>query len=125
LLTIPFETMPPFIDERGSIQNLLTEPCGGVSIIKTKAGSYRSDHCHREDGHWLYVLSGRMHYTECAVATGEPAKYPPYFEVEQGERIFTGPRIWHKTFFPVDTVLISMSLRPRDHTSHESDVVRA
>jgi oxalate decarboxylase/phosphoglucose isomerase-like protein (cupin superfamily) len=120
--------MPPFTDERGSIQNLLTEPCGGVSIIHTKAGSYRSDHWHREDGHWLYVLSGLMHYSETPVvseASPGSVDYPPYFAVAQGEMIFTGSRVWHKTWFPVDTVLISMSLRPRDHLSHESDVVRA
>ena len=44
--------------------------------------------------------------------------------IEKGEMVWTGPGVEHATVFPVYTVLISMSLRPRDHASHEQDVVR-
>lgn len=110
-----------FVDHRGQIINLLEQPCGGVSIIESKAGSRRSDHAHVLDGHWLYVLSGRMEYFERPVGSAEK---PEHITVNPGELIWTGPGIEHATVFPVDTVLISMSLRPRDHASHEQDVVR-
>lgn len=129
--TIPSKVQlpPPFSDNRGTIQNLLEQSCGGVSIIHTKAGEYRSNHFHKTDGHWLYVLSGKMHYAEDKVEEGSRGymrpDYPPFIEIAEGEMVWTGPLIWHRSFFPVDTVLISMSLRPRDHASHEEDVVRA
>ena len=118
-------TLPEaFRDARGVIQNLLEQSCGGVSIIYTRAGSYRSDHMHKTDGHWLFVISGQMHYTECPAGDVDGPSYPPYELVDENEMVYTGPLIFHKTFFPVDTVLISMSLRPRDKASHEEDVVR-
>lgn len=110
-----------FSDHRGVITNLLEQPCGGVSIIESKAGSRRSDHHHLCDGHWLYVLSGYFEYYERPVGSTEK---PAHRTIAQGEMVYTGPGIEHATVFPVDTVLISMSLRPRDKAHHEEDVVR-
>lgn len=110
-----------FENEAGWIQNLAEFPVGGVSIIESVAGSRRSDHHHLQDGHWLYVFKGRMEYFERPVGSTEK---PECATIEQGEMVWTGPGVEHATLFPVDTVLISMSLRPRDHASHESDVVR-
>ena len=106
---------------RGEILNLLERECGGVGIIWSKAGSRRSDHSHVADGHWLYVLSGKMEYWERPVGSVEK---PEHATVNEGEMVWTGPGIEHATIFPVDTVLISMSLRPRDKSHHEQDVVR-
>ncbi len=110
-----------YADTRGQIINLLEQPCGGVSVIWSKAGSRRSDHHHVSDGHWLWVMNGRMEYYERPVGSTEK---PEHVTVEIGQMIWTGPGIEHATLFPVDTVLISMSLRPRDHASHEADLVR-
>lgn len=110
-----------FESAAGWIQNLAEFPVGGVSIIESAAGSRRSDHSHVADGHWLYVHEGRMEYYERPVGSAEP---PEHATIERGEMVWTGPGVEHATLFPVDTVLISMSLRPRDHASHESDVVR-
>lgn len=85
------------------------------------AGSKRSAHYHKEDAHWLYVAKGAMFYWERPV--GSRAK-PVCYRVYGGEMIHTGPMVEHWTEFPEETLLISMSDRPRDHDSHESDVVR-
>ena len=108
-------------DDRGRILNLLERSCGGVSIIESNAGARRSDHWHREDGHWFYVVQGQFEYFERPV--GSPDK-PAHRTIRQGEMVYTGPGVEHATVFPVYTVLLSMSLRPRDHASHERDVVR-
>lgn len=114
---------PAYVDLRGRIQNLLTEPCGGVAVIESKAGTERSNHYHLTDAHWLYVVSGKMIYQERGIDD------PVFMTEEQtygpGEMVYTPPMRWHRTKFPVDTVLISMSKRPRDAASHEKDVVRA
>lgn len=110
----------PFEDARGWIQNVVEEPVGGASIIFSKACTTRSNHMHREDYHWLYVVSGEMNYeswtdedsgTSCLV-------------VQAGQCVFTPPGVWHRTMFPVDTVLLSVSRLPRDHATHEADLVR-
>lgn len=121
------ELPEPSRDPRGSIQNLLElatsdQPVRGVSIIKSRARTTRSNHYHRTDGHWLYVVSGVMHLWERSV---DDKLYPrdPLI-VRAGEMVYTGPQIWHRSYFPEETVLLSLSLLPRDHVSHESDVVR-
>lgn len=123
-----------FIDARGSIQNIIElaaadRPIRGAGIIHSKAGTERSNHWHREDGHYLYVLSGEMHYWERPTdkpITGISFEYPAEPEIfKAGECAFTGPNRWHRTRFPADTVLLSLSFLPRDHESHEKDLVRA
>lgn len=111
----------PFIDDRGSIQNLLNTSLNGAAIIKSKKGSIRSNHWHKEDWHYLYVLSGSMIYYERPV-NGVSEKAP--LVVGPGDMIFTPPNMVHKTVFLEDSVLLSFSKRNRDHDSHEEDVVR-
>jgi mannose-6-phosphate isomerase-like protein (cupin superfamily) len=111
----------PFINQSGIIQNLLNTPINGVAIITSVKGSIRSNHWHKKDFHFLYVLSGAMEYYERGIDeefTGKP------LIVKQGEMVFTPPRKVHKTVFLENTILVSMSKRNRDHTSHEEDVVR-
>jgi quercetin dioxygenase-like cupin family protein len=90
-------------------------------LIHSVAGSKRSAHYHKTDAHWLYVAKGVMHYWERPA--GSKAR-PTHHVVTAGAMIHTGPMVEHWTEFPEDTLLVSMSDRPRDHASHESDVVR-
>lgn len=112
----------PFVDNRGSIQNLLNTSINGAAIITSKAGSIRSNHWHREDFHYLYVVSGSMEYYERDV--GNLDNLQPPIIVNAGQMVFTPPNKVHKTIFLEDTVLISFSKRNRDHKSHEEDLVR-
>ena len=62
-----------------------------------------------------------MEYYECDI----DKKYPEQpLIISSGQMVFTPPMKIHKTVFLEDTVLISLSKRPRDHDSHEEDVVR-
>ena len=111
---------PAFADERGTIQNLVEQEMGGVGLIHTKAGSRRSSHWHRTDSHYLYVVSGRMHYRERKVGTETVVE----FWVGPGQMVHTGPGVEHWTSFPEDTVMISVSKLSRQHDVHEADLVR-
>lgn len=119
LVTLP----DPFINDAGKIQNLV-ESAGhgfcGFAIIDSKAGSRRSSHYHRLDGHYLYVLSGEMKYVERRYGSGTIVK----FTVHPGEMVWTGPLVEHWTSFDVDTRLLSISTLSRRHEEHERDVVR-
>lgn len=130
-ITIP----AAFIDKRGSIQNVIEllssdRPIRGAGVIRSIAGSERSNHWHREDGHYLYVLEGEMHYWERDVfePNGAQIVKPVYAGEPEvflaGDCAFTGPNLWHRTRFPVDTVLLSLSFLPRNHAAHEKDVMR-
>lgn len=115
-----------FVDARGVIQNLLElgsvdVPVRGVAVITSKAGTVRSNHYHRTDSHFLFVVSGSCEYFERAVGETEIPKPITY---RAGEMFWTGPMREHAVRFLEDTVLLSLSPRPRDHGSHEDDVVR-
>lgn len=114
----------PFVDDRGSIQNLLNTAMHGAAIITSKAGSVRSNHWHKTDWHYLYVMSGSMEYYERNVGmpTGFNKDNPVI--VKAGQMVFTPPNSVHKTVFLEDTVVLSFSKRNRDHVSHEADVIR-
>lgn len=113
---------PDFVDERGRIVNLREGSCRGVSVIYSVAGSVRSGHYHKRDSHLLYVISGRMDYYERPV--GSTVKWMESLQVGPGQSIYTVAMVEHLTSFPEDTILVSISPRPRDRESHESDVVR-
>jgi quercetin dioxygenase-like cupin family protein len=93
-----------------------------VAIIHSKAGAVRSNHWHKTDWHYLFVLSGTMVYRWRYA--NQPRETEREIIVEPGQMVFTPEGVWHSTGFPVDTTLISMSRLGRSHTEHESDVVR-
>ncbi len=112
-------------DSRGLIQNLLElapdDAVHGVAIITSRARTTRSNHYHLTDSHWLYVVSGEMHYFERPAGDEQ---YPPCDVIKAGQMVYTPPMREHRTYFPTDTVLISLSRNARDHESHEDDLVR-
>src|ERR1035437_1179765 len=96
----------PFVDDRGYIQNILNTPINGTAIIFSKKGSTRSNHWHREDFHYLYVMSGSMEYYERNIHS---LKHSDPIIVSAGQMVFTPPNTVHKTVFVEDTVLLSFS----------------
>lgn len=110
-----------FLNESGYIQNLVEHECGGVAVIRSRAGCVRANHYHQTDWHYLYIISGSCHYFERPV--GSDAK-PRHREVRAGELIFTGPQMEHVLYFPESTLMVSVSKLNRKHETHEQDVVR-
>lgn len=96
-------------DDRGAIVNLLQNvKIKGVSLIFSKAGTTRSNHYHRDDWHYLYVVSGKMAYFERSVLESKnPFKKP--LIVEKGHMVFSPAMKVHRTDFIEDTVLLCLS----------------
>lgn len=110
-----------FTDERGTIKNLVIEPMNSFSEITSKRGSIRANHWHQTDWHETYVVKGRVAYFERErTATGipEPKFYGP------GETFRTPSGVEHAMLFTEDSTILTVSGNPRDHESHEADVVR-
>jgi quercetin dioxygenase-like cupin family protein len=119
---VPLDT--PFVDARGVIQNLLLSPITSVAIITSKAGTERSNHWHRENWHYLYVVSGSMEYYERPVGVIATDCATTPLVVKAGEMVFTRPYYVHLTRFLEDTVLLSLGHGIKDHEHHEADLVR-
>ena len=111
----------PFSNSSGLIQNLVLKPNSCVSIIYSLEKSMRSNHYHKTDYHYLYVLSGSVLYLERNVGDNH---IPGFSFYSEGQMIFTPPLVEHVTIFPLNTTLISISKNPRSHEKHEEDLVR-
>lgn len=107
-------------DSRGSILSIVDANIYNVSLINCISGSIRSNHYHKKDYHFMYVLSGRIDY----FFRPRNNTNIEYLEVVEGQTIFTPNMEWHATFFPVNTDLVVCSLNPRDQQTYEEDTIR-
>ena len=112
---------PAFADKRGFIQPLVNIPTHNVSLIDSKRGTVRSNHYHKTDWHYIYVISGKLGYYYRAHGTGQPIEH---FEAKAGDMIWTPPMEDHTTVFTEDTLILALSLHPRDQKAYEADVER-
>jgi oxalate decarboxylase/phosphoglucose isomerase-like protein (cupin superfamily) len=111
----------PHTDARGSIQSLVNLPMKNASLISSTKGALRSNHYHKTDWHFMYVMSGSFDYYYRPTGSTEA---PAVTKVEAGGLIFTPPMEDHATIFLEDCTMLVMSRNPRDQESYESDVVR-
>ena len=105
-------------DRRGSILSIVDEKVKNVSIINCLPRTIRSNHSHKKDWHYMYVLEGVMEYFFVI-------KNKIYFmRIKKGENVFTPPRELHATYFPKKTILLVSSKNPRDRKTYEKDTIR-
>jgi dTDP-4-dehydrorhamnose 3,5-epimerase-like enzyme len=116
----------PFISQAGLIQNLVnvfpgTSPIGCVSVLYSHKDAVRANHYHRTDWHRCFIIKGAVDYYERPIGSKEIPEPVRYVE---NQMFFTPPMVEHALKFAEDTIMVSISKRPRDSESHESDVVR-
>ena len=107
-------------DIRGSIVSIVDDVVQNVSLITCNAGSIRSNHYHKKDFHYMYVLEGEIDYFNKEINND----VVHYFKVKKDDIIFTPKNEIHATFFPSRTKLIVSSKLPRDQETYENDTVR-
>ena len=107
-------------DIRGSIVSIVDDVVQNVSLITCNAGSIRSNHYHKKDFHYMYVLEGEIDYFYKELNND----IVHYFKVRKNDIIFTPKNEIHATFFPLRTKLIVSSMLPRDQETYENDTVR-
>ena len=49
-------------DSRGKFFSIIDDKIYNISILKSKKNTIRSNHYHLTDWHYIYVISGSMHY---------------------------------------------------------------
>jgi uncharacterized RmlC-like cupin family protein len=112
-----------FQNEAGDIINVLFNKgltIGSVAIIESIADAIRSNHYHKTDWHFMYVVSGQMDYYWRKVGNQKIH----HLVFNKGDLMFTPPMVEHATFFLVPTVLLTIARNSRKHDDHESDLVR-
>lgn len=112
--------MRKFEDDRGIITNVLQEKCANVAVITSKAGTVRSNHYHKKDSHWIYVLSGSVQYSERNLEAPYAITHTVF---SAGERFFTPVMKVHRVTFLEDSVIISMSKEPQTENRHKKDCI--
>jgi quercetin dioxygenase-like cupin family protein len=111
---------PEFVDERGAISILLSGdniPIKSVLLITSKTGSVRSNHYHKKDSHYCYILSGKAEWREKPVEGGEIES----IVLNAGDMIYTPPMIVHSVKFLEDTVFFAFSAESREQDDYEKD----
>jgi dTDP-4-dehydrorhamnose 3,5-epimerase-like enzyme len=112
---------PPFVNQNGTIQNLLLERFTSAAIITSVPGSVRANHYHKTDWHYSYVVRGMVWYYWRPVGVGHP---PSLARFGAGTMFFTPPLVEHAMVFPEETAFITFAKNVRDHDHHEADLVR-
>jgi oxalate decarboxylase/phosphoglucose isomerase-like protein (cupin superfamily) len=112
---------PAHADARGYIQALVNVPVHNVSLITSKKGTVRSNHYHKTDWHYIYVISGAFDYYFRRHGSNNQVRQ---FAAKEGDMVWTPPMEDHTTVFTQDTTILALSLLPRDQQAYESDVVR-
>ena len=89
-------------------------------LITSKKGMVRSNHYHKKDTHWIYVVSGKMEYYEKPVKGGRIKKTV----LEPMDMVYTPAMMIHAVKFLKDSVLLALSTQARDQKDYEKDTVR-
>jgi quercetin dioxygenase-like cupin family protein len=116
---VPLE--PAHADARGAIQSLVNTPMKNISLITCVKGSLRSNHYHKTDWHYIYMLSGEVDYYFRATGTNGPIQK---IRAKKGDMIWTPPMEDHTTIAIEDCSFLAISRNPRDQEAYEADVVR-
>lgn len=122
MIQITRNIQPEIIEDRGNITRILDveEPLHSVLYVTSKAGSTRSNHYHKQDTHYCYIISGKAEWYEQPVAGGAVEKEI----VGPGDMVKTPPMTIHAVKFLEDTVFLAFSTQPRNQEHYEDDTVR-
>lgn len=120
----------PFLsqDARGTIQQLFGHDAGDIKsilLISSKAGTVRSNHYHKKDSHYCYLLSGKAMWYELPLVKYKSSSIiSPSILLSPGDMVYTPPMIIHAVRFLEDSQLLAMSTELRDQEHYEDDTVR-
>lgn len=113
---------PEFTDERGAITKILEPaiPMKSILIITSKANAIRSNHYHKNEEHYCYLVSGKMEWMEKSVEGGKIESAV----LGAGDMVHTPPMSIHAVRFLEDSVLLVLSSMSRSYAGYEEDTVR-
>ena len=108
-------------DERGFIQPLCDLEMKSASLLYSKKNTWRANHHHKSDWHFIYVLEGEFEYYFRKTNSNEEIQKKI---IKEKELLFTGNLVDHAMFYTKDTNMLVVSKNPRDQKTYEEDTVR-
>jgi quercetin dioxygenase-like cupin family protein len=114
---------PEFVDERGGITKILDDGrtiIKSVLIITSKQGAIRANHYHKQDSHYVYMLSGSMEYTERPVGGTKKES----IIVKKGDMVYSPPMVEHAMKFLEESAFLTLATEWRKQEAYEEDLVR-
>ena len=108
-------------DDRGFIQPICDLNMKSASLIISKENTWRANHYHKTDWHFIYVLEGTFeYYFRKTDSKGKIKK----IVVKKDQLLFTGPLVDHAMLYTEETKILVLSKNPRDQKTYEEDTVR-
>lgn len=114
---------PEFVDDRGGITRILDEQGAAIRsilFITSKAGTVRSNHYHKRDTHYCYLLTGKAEWHEKPVEGGVHETEM----LEAGDMVYTPAMVIHAVKFLENSTLFAFATEPRNQVDYEADTVR-
>ena len=108
-------------DDRGFIQPLCDLNMKSASLIISKKNTWRANHYHKTDWHFIYILYGAFEYYYRKTNSNEEIKKKI---VKKDQLLFTGPLVDHAMLYTEETKILVLSKNPRDQKTYEEDTVR-
>lgn len=115
---------PEFVDERGFISRIIDQDkysVHSVLFIERKKGSRGADHYHKEDSHFVYIISGKVRRSEKDMKTMSGIVSTVLIP---GDIVFTPSMIAHSDEFLEDTTMLAVTTSKRNQKDYEKDTVR-
>ncbi len=115
--------IPEFVDARGAISKVLDDK--GLAIksilhITSKKGSIRSNHYHKKDSHYCFLVSGKLEWHEKPVGGGEIS----IAILGAGDLVYTPPMTIHAVRALEDSEFFAFATEARNQDDYEADTVR-
>ena len=114
-----------YVDARGAITKILDDGKTAIRstlLITSRKGAVRANHYHKTDSHHVYMLSGKMEYSEHPV--GSDARGAETVIVEAGDLLYTPPMVVHVMRFIEDSAFLALATNSRHQEAYEEDTVR-
>ena len=116
-----WKTGKKFIDKRGFLKKIIDRNFSSCIEVKSKKGSFRANHYHKKDKHFVYIISGEILYFYRNRKKNSKLNYKV---MKKGDLFFTTFQQDHLAYFLKDTHFLSYSSRKRDKFDYEKDLVR-
>ncbi len=109
-------------DRRGSIIKVVEGKITSVLLIPSKKGAVRANHYHKEDSHYVYMISGKMRYTVKDLTKKYSKKQTVV--LKKGDLVYTPPMVGHAMEFLDDSVFLALATESRDKKHYENDTTK-
>lgn len=114
---------PVFVDERGSITDLInsTEPIHHIGRLVFTPGAVRANHYHKESDQYDFILEGEI---ELATKSLEEGAQVHTVILKPGDLVFIPRHIIHAYRALKDSTVINVTSTSRAGMKYEEDTIR-